>query len=104
MNIKPNCSICNNQRYICHQSNLIYSLLCNICLKAANNNINDTKQGKYIGEKSKYLIRHISEHASAIKRNNIISLAMAVHYSNVNIKDRTFSINLLPKCTGSIDR
>ena len=36
MNIIPNCSLCNNNRCICHQRNLIYSLQCNICLKASN--------------------------------------------------------------------
>ena len=33
MNIISNCSLCNYDRCICYQRNLIYSLQCNICLK-----------------------------------------------------------------------
>ena len=51
MNIKPKCicSVRNNQRCICHQRNLIYSLQCNIFLKVANNDIHDTKHGENVG-------------------------------------------------------
>ena len=109
MIIKPNCSFCNNNTCICHQRNLIYSLQCNICLKTCINNINnDIKQGKYIGETSRHLIKRLNEHINAIKKNNINSSAMAAHYSNfhsgVKIDDRTFSVKLLHKCIGFMDR
>ena len=110
MNIIPNCSLCNNDRCICHQRNLIYSLQHNICLKASKNSIRliDTKQGKYIGETSRHLIKRLSEHLNAIKRNNVNSSAMTAHYtdvhSNIKIEDKTFTVNLSHKCTGFIDR
>ena len=114
MIIKPNCSFCsfcNNNTCICHQRNLICSLQCNICLKTCNNNINnDIKQGEYIGETSRHLIKRLNEHINAIKKNNINSSAMAAHYPNfhsgVKIDDRTFSVNLLhrPKYIGFMDR
>ena len=109
MIIKPNCCFCNNNTCICLQHNLIYSLQCNICLKTCNNNINnDIKQGEYIGETSRHLIKRLNEHINAIKKNNINSSAMAAHYSNfhsdVKIDDKTFSINLLHKCIGFMDR
>ena len=109
MIIKPNCSFCNNNSCICRQRNLIYSLQCNICLKTCNNIINnDIKQGEYIGETSRHLIKRLNEHINAIKKNNINSSAMAAHYSNfhsgVKIDDRTFSVNLLHKCIGFMER
>ena len=109
MIIKPNCSFCNNNTCICLQRNLIYSLQCNICLKTCNNNINnDIKQGEYIGETSRHSIKRLNEHINAIKKNDINSSAMAAHYSNfhsgVKIDDRTFSVNLLHKCIGFMDR
>ena len=76
MIIKPNCSFCNNNTCICHQRNLIYSLQCNICLKTCNNNINnDIKQGEYLGETSRHLIKRLNEHINAIRKNNINSSA-----------------------------
>ena len=77
--------------------------------KSCNNNINnDIKQGEYIGETSRHLIKRLNEHINAIKNNNINSSAIAAHYSNfqsgVKIDDRTFSINLLHKCIGFMDR
>ena len=86
---------------------MIYLLQCNIYLRATNNNFNDTKQGKYIGERSRNLIKCLSEHANAIKSNNINSSVMAAHYTdvhlNIKIEDKTFSRNLLHKFTGFVD-
>ena len=77
-----------------------------ICLKASNNSVRpiDTKQGKYIGETSRLLIKRLSEYINAIKRNNVNSSAMATHYtsvhSNIKIEDGTSTVNLLHKCAG----
>ena len=77
--------------------------------QTCNNNINnDIKQGEYIDKTSRHLIKRLNEHINAIKKNNINSSAIAAHYSNfhsdVKIDDRTFSVNLLHKCIGFIDR
>ena len=53
-------------------------------------------------------MKRLFEHVKAIKRNNVNSSAMAAHYtdvhSNIKIEDKTFTVNLLYKCTGFIDR
>ena len=65
-------------------------------------------KGKYVGETSKHLIKRLPEHVNVIKKNNVNSSAMAAHYtdvhSNIKIEDRTFTVNLLHKCTRFIDR
>ena len=69
---------------------------------------NDIKQEEYISETSRHLIKWLNEHINAIKKNNINSSAIAANYSNfhlgVKIDDRTFSVNLLHKCIGFMDR
>ena len=75
-----------NNTCISHQRNLIYSLHCNICLKTCNYNINnDIKQGEYIGETSRHLIKRLNEHINVIQKNKFNSSAMAAYYSNFQV-------------------
>ena len=86
----------------------MYSLQSNICLKATNNNINDTKQKKYIVDTNRHLIKHLCEHNKVIKRNKFNGSILAAQYtgvySNVKIEDRVLSVNLLHKFTCFIDK
>ena len=95
MIIKPNCSFCNNNTCICHQRNLIYSLQCNICLKTCNNNIkNDIKQGEYIGETSRHLIKRLNEHINAIKI--ILIVLLWLHITPIFIRALKLKIERFP--------
>ena len=98
--------MCNNQW--CIAINVIWFVNYNVIFAykplISNNNSNDANQGELIRETSRHLIKRLSEHANAIRSNNINGSATAAHYtsvdSNVQIEDRNFPVNLLHKCAG----
>ena len=64
--------------------------------------------GQYIRETSRRLKYGIKEHSSAIKNNYIQNSTTANHYNDchttINYSNKTFSINIINKSNGFLDR
>jgi hypothetical protein len=103
-----NCEVCGLKKCICDLRNIVYVLQCNECLKFNIETNAHSDLGKYIGETGRQLKIRIYEHMNAIRKNDCKGSAMVDHFNDVHasidIQDRTFTVNLLDKCNGFLDR
>ena len=64
--------------------------------------------GSHIGETGWLLKFRINEHKKAVLKKDISNSAMAAHFkllhANIAASDRTFTVNILDKCNGFLDR